>query len=101
MRTLYVVLVALSMMGAACPPPPPQPGDAGVPPGDAASACTRACTNLMVLGCPEMGEACVPTCEHVVERRITPFDPECVAAAASKQEVVRCPAVRCEAPNRN
>jgi len=96
MKATIVAVLAACCIGWACiPTPTPNPlplGDAGQP--DAAS-CVMACARMAALGCPEMGVACVPTCEHVVGSRITAFDPECVAASTSVSDARKCPAVRC------
>ena len=98
MLKLKLLLLALTLAG--CTPPTPQPPDASTYDGGLpdASVCSRACSNLLALGCTDMGTACTPTCEHVVDARLTPFDPQCVASATTRPEVRRCPAVRCEDP---
>lgn len=93
------LLAACLLSSAVCQPP--QPLQPTVPDGgyvDVATvqqSCTRACARLITLGCPEMGDACIPTCEHVVTERISTFDPECVANASTVKEVTKCPAIQC------
>lgn len=85
-------LLAILPLAVGCAPivPPDVPADCGTP-----AQC--ACANLCKLECP--GE-CQPECEAKIEQvlleRLTPFDPECVAAAKTKAEVRLCPAIVCE-----
>lgn len=88
--TRALALLAAAALSGTCtqnPMPPPKP--------DGGATCTQACSNLLVLGCPEMGPACVPTCEHVVAERITEFDASCVSSAKTVEEVRLCPAIQC------
>lgn len=107
-------LLALVFVAATCTPPVPAvPGVPATPEAGAADAsmdaaidaaqadapygtpCVRACARLAILGCPEMGPACVETCDHVMSSHLTPFDAECVAHAVSAAAVAQCPAIRC------
>jgi hypothetical protein len=104
--TLLVAAIALACMAPVCIPVPSPaplpdaslPADASTPDVDmdaAATPCARACARLASLGCPEMGAACVQTCQHLVVTNLTPFSPDCVIAAETIETVRKCPAVRC------
>ena len=100
-----IVLFALSCLAPmACPPPTPvtpsqdagpaASGDAGQQEYDR-TPCGRACTRRTELGCP-VGPNCMKTCLEVLgQRMIAGFDPECIANAADKASVSRCPGVKC------
>jgi hypothetical protein len=93
------VLIAAALLTAVfgCPPDPvvPEPElDAGL---DAkAPACVRACAQLAKIGCLEGADvACVATCQHAQDSRVTDMHPECLAAAGDKQAARACGSVEC------
>lgn len=63
------------------------------------SPCYRACANLAKLGCkqesekPAGGKTCLDTCNDI--KLISSFKPECVASAASQDDVRKCPQATC------
>ena len=101
------VLTAVVLTG--CPPEPVYPPgpDGGTEdtywppdPEDYADApqtpCSRACSTLRRLGCPEGappengGDSCTAVCQHVVDTKLTPIDPACIAAATTKAAAREC-----------
>ena len=105
MRTWMLFITVLSILCMAPTCIPPQPGPDAAPGSDVdatteslpASPCTRACLNLAVLGCSELGPNCVQTCEHVVQTHLTPFDTACIYGARSVESVRECPGIVCAA----
>jgi hypothetical protein len=104
--SLFATVLILAVTVAGCPPPPPNPipdpGDAGEvdaePIADApecSSPASCACETLCRLECEDCLPECVETIEHVIMSRIIAFDPECVAKATTKEEVRKCPGIRC------
>lgn len=115
---LFVLAFFLSMTGATCNNEQPprevvvvctEGGDAGAPePFDVDTSaeamggvtpCARACRNLATLGCPEAwklpgGRTCVENCKAMLP--VSPYDPECVAAAKTVDAVRKCPALTCK-----
>ncbi len=112
-RTLFPLLVAVSLAG--CPKPSPVPNtpdasDAGPDPTDAdpdelldggAPVCVTACARLRRLGCPEGspkgGDTCVQTCERAAAKHTVDLKPACVAKAKSQNAVRECGTVTCPA----
>ena len=77
-------------------PPCPCAADAGqdaAPVVDAAppkTACEQWCDNAATLGCPEKGPECLPLCNKLIGGKLTPFDPNCLAAAKTVAAVHAC-----------
>jgi len=104
-------LPVLALVGLAChpidpgpSPPTPTTMDGGEPEpttmdggtdleciGPANCACARLCW----LDCAECHPSCEPSVEHIMVSRITPFDPQCVYDATTKDRVRKCPAIKC------
>lgn len=102
MKHLLALLAVVTL--TACPPIIPEPvvpdatTDAGVdatPPPPVEATPFAACANLGVLRCREADVNCVDTIDHVLQKRLTPFDLECVVRATSKEQVRLCPSIRC------
>lgn len=98
----FLAVVAVLAAGCIPGPNPPNPppvevtdGGTADPPACAKTPAECACDKLVALGCAEGGQQCVATVEHILESRLTAFDPECVAAAQSKTSVRACPAIKC------
>jgi len=105
---LAALLLLLLLIVCGCPPPavPTPPGGDGGEPDvlevDAADAepCGDvydcACKNLRRLDCSDYVEGqCAVTMERIIMERLTPFSPECVAAAPSREAVRKCPGIKC------
>jgi len=68
--------------------------DAGPP----KTVCEQWCDNAATLGCPEQGAGCVPLCNKLIVSKLTPFDPNCLAAAKTVAAVHACQPKWCVIP---
>lgn len=62
------------------------------------NVCHEACRALSTVGCPESktlpeGKDCETNCKDI--RKISKYDPYCVARAKSKEQVRACPKIEC------
>lgn len=111
MKNVYLLVALLfGCISPTIPTPPnpePQPIPVPIPSYDDGSLgdvfqteCQKACSTLVILGCPEgyaqpIGDSCEMTCEHIMETTIIVFDPKCVYSSSSQVEVRSCPAIEC------
>lgn len=63
------------------------------------TVCHEACRTLATVGCPESkklpeGKDCETNCKDI--RKISSYDPYCVARAKTKEQVRKCPQIECK-----